>query len=244
MADRKPLDRRGFVLAGVGIAGLVTGAAGFDAVAQAIPASAATAIPATEDLMTDHGMLKRILLIYRDYIRRLDTGDSADPAGLFHAAQLVHDYIEGFHEGIEEGFVFPRLLRANSQTDTVRTLLTQHDRGRKLTIRIITATTTMTMGSMPASPGFATAAGRADLRGCLDRFVAMYEPHEAREDTEVFPAFRALVDHDEFGRISERIAGIQHDRYGDDPLAGFLGEIADIERSLGIHDLAAFTPEQ
>ncbi|WP_368680631.1 hypothetical protein [Rhodococcus opacus] len=62
--------------------------------------------------MTDHGLLKRILLIYRECARRLQSGADLAPAPLFHTAQMVHDYIEGFHEGIEEGYVFPRLLRA------------------------------------------------------------------------------------------------------------------------------------
>jgi len=68
--------------------------------------------------MTDHGLLKRILLIYRECGRRLTTGDLLDPAALFHSAQMVHDYIEGFHEGIEEGHIFPRLQRAGKLTDT------------------------------------------------------------------------------------------------------------------------------
>lgn len=70
----------------------------------------------------------------------------------------------------------------------------------------------------------------------------MYEPHEARDDTEVFPPFRAVVDGREFDRISEQINDIQHSHVGDKPRAGFLVEIAEIERSLGIHDLARFTP--
>ncbi len=40
--------------------------------------------------MTDHGLLKRILLIYRECGRRLSTGDLLDPAALFHSAQMVH----------------------------------------------------------------------------------------------------------------------------------------------------------
>ena len=34
---------------------------------------------------------------------------------------------------------------------------------------------------------------RANLRRLLHPFVRMYEPHEAREDTVLFPAFRKIV---------------------------------------------------
>jgi hemerythrin-like domain-containing protein len=187
-------------------------------------------------------VLKRILLIYREYIRRLTADQDSDPAALFHAAQIVHDYIEGFHEGIEEGFVFPRLLAAGKQTSTVRELLTQHDRGRKLTIKIIQASTTMKMASGVPSPGFASVTGRKDLSRVLSQFVAMYEPHEAREDTEVFPGFRSIVSAKEFEDISRQVRKIENSRYGRDALAGFVGAIADIEVSVGINDISLFTP--
>lgn len=191
--------------------------------------------------MTDHGLLKRILLIYRDCARRLTTDDILDPALLFHSAQIVHDYIEGFHEGIEEGYVFPALAHAGRLTDLVRTLLVQHDRGRKITVAVINASTTMAMGGM-ASPGFATAESRTALARLLDGFITMYEPHEAREDTEIFPTFREITPDAEFSRISEQILIAQQHGYGRDGVARLVAQVAGIEKQLGIHDLSRFTP--
>jgi len=115
-------NRRAFALGGVGVAALTLGASGTDVLSKLTTTPPLPlVVPATEDLMTDHGLLKRILLIYRECGRGLITGDQLDPAALFHSAQMVHDYIEGFHEGIEEGYIFPRLLRAGKLTDTVRT---------------------------------------------------------------------------------------------------------------------------
>jgi hypothetical protein len=70
----------------------------------------------------------------------------------------------------------------------------------------------------------------------------MYEPHEAREDTEVFPAFRQVTTDRQFALISEQVAEAQHRDYGDNAIAHFLAQIAGIEKQLGIHDLNAFTP--
>lgn len=236
-------SRRALLLGGMGVAGLAVGAGATEAIDRSTTsAPAPEQIPVTEDLMTDHGMLKRILLVYRECARRLGSDQDLDPAPLFHAAQMVHDYIEGFHEGVEEGYVFPRLLRAHTLTDTVETLLTQHDRGRKLTIRIIDASTLMKMGGGSAAPGFATAQSRTALATTLTQFIDMYEPHEAREDTEVFPALRRVTSPGEFASISRAVADDERRRFGSDPLSAFLGEIAGIETQLGIHDLAKFTP--
>ncbi|WP_227984406.1 hemerythrin domain-containing protein [Nocardia spumae] len=241
---RPAMNRRAMLLGGVGIGGLAVGAGVAVGAQHALAARpAAPVVPATEELMTDHGLLKRILLIYRECGRRLTTGDQLDPAPLFHAAQMVHSYIEDFHEGIEEGYIFPRLLRAGKLRDTVRNLLIQHDVGRKITIAIIRSTTTMDMPGMGSAPGLATAGSRADLARTLDQFITMYEPHEAREDTVVFPAFRDVTaDGNTFEQVSHQIAEAQQKRFGDHGVSGYLDQIADIERQLGIYDLATFTP--
>lgn len=243
MTDHQ-IGRRAVVLGGVGLAGLTLGSSGALAAQDLASPTGRTQPPATEDLMTDHGLLKRILLIYREASHRLRTGDTLDPNTVFHSAQIVHDYIESFHEGIEEGFIFPTLVKTNTLADTVRTLLVQHDRGRKITVAIIGATSAMAMNGMPTAPGLRTAAGRAQVAGWLDAFVTMYEPHEAREDTEVFPAFRQVTTDRQFALISEQVAEAQHRDYGDNAITHFLEQIAGIEKQLGIHDLSSFTPAE
>ena len=124
----------------------------------------------------------------------------------------------------------------------MRTLLTLHDRGRKLTIKIIQAATTMSMNGHGAAPGFDTASSRTQLANTLSTFITMYEPHEAREDTVGFPAFRQVTSDTVFNRVSQQVAEAQHNRYGDNGFAAFIKQIAGIERQLGIYDLNTFTP--
>ena len=65
--------------------------------------------------MREHGVLRRILLVYEESIRRLAAGDAAGAdvvdviAG---AANIVHRFVEGYHEKLEEDFVFPKLEKA------------------------------------------------------------------------------------------------------------------------------------
>lgn len=115
----------------------------------------------------------------------------------------------------------------------MNTLLLQHARGRELTQVILAESGGR--GSLPTS-----AAGR--VTSAMGAFVRMYEPHEAREDTVVYPAFRALLKPAEIADLGERFAELQTEQFGSDGFAGMVGRVAAIEEGLGIYDLAQFTP--
>jgi hemerythrin-like domain-containing protein len=225
------IPRRGLLIGGAGIAGLAVGAGGTAAgyeFTTADPAATST-IPPSEDLMREHGVLKRVLLIYREAGRRISTDQRLPARPVHDAAQIIHDYIEGFHEGLEEAYVFPRLQHTGRLVDTVRTLLIQHARGRRLTADILADTTAQT-------------AGRQQLASAMDAFVRMYEPHEAREDTVVFPTLRAITPAATFTRLGEHFADLETKQFGKNAFTEMVERVAAIEHALGINDLAHFTP--
>src|ERR1700733_7668680 len=86
----------------------LTGVAGAGVVLLASPAAHAKAerggVPPTEDLMREHGVLRRILLVYEEAIRKLSTGDAAVLDVIAGAANIVHRFVEGYHEKLEEQF--------------------------------------------------------------------------------------------------------------------------------------------
>ena len=228
------------LLAGGGLAAAAVGAGATLAatgLSGAAPDPAASpdpaVIPPDDDLMREHGVLKRVLLVYRELMSRVQAGQRLPAAQAHDAALIVHDFIEGFHEGLEEGYVFPRLRQAGQLESTVTTLLVQHARGRVLTQFILTHT--------PA--GAASAGTAADLAAAMSSFVRMYEPHEAREDTVVFPAFRAIVPADELASLGQHFADLEHEQFGTDEFTAMVARIASIEQSLGIYDLNQFTPD-
>ena len=71
----------------------------------------------------------------------------------------------------------------------------------------------------------------------------MYEPHEAREDTVVFPAFRQVVPAQEFADLGQHFTELEHQQFGRDEFTAMVGRISTIERSLGVYDLNQFTPQ-
>jgi hemerythrin-like domain-containing protein len=235
-----PPSRRAALLTAGGLAAAGGGfAAGFG-VAHAAGSGAAPdsldvlRIPTPgEDLMTEHGLLIRILLIYR-HLQASQASGQPIPANHAHdSALIVHDYIEAFHEELEEAYVFRRLLQAGQLKPTVSTLLLQHARGREITQLILAESGGS--GSVPAPAADRVAGGMA-------AFVRMYEPHEAREDTVVYPAFRALLTPAEIADLGERFAHLQTEQFGTDGFAAMVARVAAIEQALGIYDLGQFTP--
>ena len=186
-----------------------------------------------EDLMTEHGLLIRILLIYRHLLTSQGSGQPVPASHAHDSALIIHDYIEAFHEELEEAYVFRQLLQAGQLKPTVSTLLLQHARGRELTQLILAESGGS--GSLPAA-----AASR--VTGAMAAFVRMYEPHEAREDTVIYPAFRAILAPAEIAELAQRFANLQTEQFGSDGFAAMVSRVAAIEQALGIYDLAQFTP--
>ncbi|MCY1075705.1 hemerythrin domain-containing protein [Archangium lansingense] len=189
-------------------------------------------VNATEDLMREHGVIRRTLLVYEACASQLSTGIPLRADVISSAANLIRRFAENYHERLEEEQVFPRLEKAGKQGDLIRVLREQHAAGRKLTEGILKS----------ATPAALQEAGqRQSLAGSLQSFVRMYQPHAAREDTDLFPAFHALFDEAEFHELGERFEEREHQLLGSGGFEGAVAEVAQLEKSVGIHDLAAFT---
>ena len=197
------------------------------------PSDEEVSVTPPEDLMREHGVLKRVLLIYREGIRRLQAGDEAPVQALNAGAGIIRNFIEDYHEHLEEQYVFPKLEQANKLADTTAVLRTQHERGRMLTDRVLAATNAAAAPGKPA---------RESLIQDMAAFIRMYEPHEAREDTVVFPALRDVVPARQFRDLAEIFEDEEHRRFGQTGFQGVVDNVANIEKSLGIYDLSQFTP--
>lgn len=198
-------------------------------------APTAEEVPVTppEDLMREHGVLKRVLLMYREGIRRLQADDETPVHAINAGAGIIRSFIEDYHEHLEEQYVFPPLEQANKLADTTAVLRTQHQRGRTITDRVLAATAAAAASDKPA---------REALIQGMAAFIRMYEPHEAREDTVVFPALRDVVPAAQFRDLAEMFEDEEHRRFGQRGFEGVVDNVADIEKSLGIYDLSQFTP--
>ena len=225
--------RRRFLKDAVGVGGAVlVAAAGFRASAAERKETEEEVSP-TEDLMREHGVLRRILLVYGEVIRRVDAGDAVDAEPVAKAATIVRAFIEDYHEKDEEEFVFPRFRKAGKLTGLVDVLLQQHQVGRTLTAQVQRLATPGTLQE-PES--------RVEMAQTMRLFRRMYEPHAAREDTVLFPAFAQLLSEKELHALMDTFEQKEKAL----PLGDFekmVTEVGAIEKAFGLHDLAKFTPK-
>jgi hemerythrin-like domain-containing protein len=185
----------------------------------------------TEDLMREHGLLNRVLLIYDESARRLSSKGGLDPKVLTDAAGVIRNFIENYHEKLEEDYLFPRFEKAGKLTDLVPVLRQQHRAGRRLTEEIQQLAAAKSIGD------------RQKLVAALEAFVRMYRPHEAREDTVLFPALHWIVSPHEFDALGDDFEKKEHELFGKEGFEGMVERVGDLEKQLGIYNLAQFTPK-
>lgn len=186
-----------------------------------------------EDLMREHGVLNRILLIYEEALRRMDAKEELPPDPLKTSAQIVRDFVEDYHEKLEEDYLFPRFRKANKLVDLVEVLSKQHQAGRRLTDTTIRLATVQGIKDMD---------DRRELGKSLHEFIRMYRPHEAREDTVLFPAFRSIVSANEYDSLGEEFEKKEDELFGEGGFFKVVDRVAKLERELGIYDLSKVTP--
>ena len=185
-----------------------------------------------EDLMQEHGVLNRILLIYDTCKVHLVSKTSFPKEAISNAANIIRTFVEDYHEKQEENFLFPRFKKANQLIGLVDVLLQQHQAGRRLTDQIIQLTKLQST----------TETEDQKLIELLTSFNTMYRPHEAREDTVLFPTFRKIVSKNEYDSLGEEFENNEHKLFGNDGFETMVNKVADIEKNLGIYDLTQFTP--
>lgn len=191
-------------------------------------------VGAVEDLMREHGVLRRAILVYREAAVKLRAKPAGvDPDALRRTALLFRSFGEDYHEKkLEEAHIFPTLKRAGGPAAAyVDILIAQHQRGREITDYVL---------AMTAKGAIATDA--EPLARALDGVELMYEHHTAREDTVVFPAWKDALSAHQLDEMGETFEEIEHRQFGKDGFEDAVAQIAHIEQALGIADIARFTP--
>jgi hemerythrin-like domain-containing protein len=225
-------NRRDFIQKGFQIA-IATGITGITIFGCSEKEDEEKEVLPPEDLMQEHGLLNRILLIYDHCKSQLQNKEAIDNAALSQSAGIIRTFVEDYHEKQEENYLFPRFKKANQLTELVDTLLQQHRAGRNITDQIMN---TVKQGSLNENDN-------QKLIELITAFNSMYRPHEAREDTILFPAFRKIVSKHEYDSLGEEFEKNEQKLFGKDGFETMVSKVAAIEKQLGIYELAQFTPK-
>jgi len=187
-------------------------------------------VTATEDLMREHGVIRRALLVYIETAPKLrQNASSVDAAALRQVAQLFRTFGEDYHERLlEEQHIFPVIQKQGGELEHYAEILTdQHNRGREITDYVLAVTNRSKISTAHAEP----------LAKVLEGFVLMYQNHAAREDTIVFPAWKKNFSNKQLDEISDQFEEIEHKMFGKDGFEDAEKKISNIETSLGLSDL-------
>jgi hemerythrin-like domain-containing protein len=191
-------------------------------------------VSANEDLMREHGLLQRMLLIYDTAMMRINEKEEFNPDYINQTATIVRNFVEDYHEKLEEDYVFPRLEKANRLTDLTAILRRQHKAGRQVTDKILELT--KKRASLQENE-------EQQLIPLLKAFNTMYRPHESREDTILFPAFKEVVSKQEYAALGEDFEKKEHEKFGEGGFDRMVDKVAGIEKQIGIYELEQFTPK-
>jgi hemerythrin-like domain-containing protein len=190
-------------------------------------------VPPTEDLMREHGVLRRILLIYEAGSRRLGQGEDMESSVFVQVAETMRDFIHDYHEKLEEDHLFPHFKKAGRMVPLVDVLIEQHAAGRKLTEKIL-----------QIAPTARTDSGRRKtMIDAMQASIVLYQPHAAREDTDIFPTVRSLVTPSEFDGLGETFEKEEKSRFGADGFEKMVKTVNGIEKRIGTDDLSKYTPK-
>ena len=205
----------------------------------ASPASVALAakeapVTATEDLMREHGIIRRCLLVYTAAIPQLRAKpETVDAAALRRTGQLFRTFGEEYHEKqLEERHIFPVIQKMKTVARYADVLTMQHQRGRDITTYLLAVTNAARISAAHGQP----------LATALEGLVLMYEHHAAREDTIVFPAWKSNYTEKQLDALSDEFEDIEKKTFGKDGFDDAAEKISAIEQTFGIADIARFTP--
>jgi hemerythrin-like domain-containing protein len=191
-------------------------------------------VSATEDLMREHGVLRRLLVICRESAAMLRASAASFDAGaLAAAADLFKSFGEDYHERqLEEPHIFPAVRRTHGEAaNLIDTLVTQHSRGREITTYIKDTCATGRVATTQVEP----------LSTTLEAFARMYEVHAAYEDTIVFQAWKATMSASQLREAGDRFEDIERAQFQGDGFDMAVDQVLQIEQRLGLHDLSRYT---
>lgn len=187
-----------------------------------------------EDLMVQHSVLRRVLLIYEECIHRLNNQEEIDPELITGATEVINRVIINLHAPLEHAFIFPRYETSPKYSEMGRILKEQHE-----------AVTSVEKDILKYSnkESLTNPVNKNELIDFFGKAIRVFRPHIDREDTEMFPEFKNFISVEEYYKLGDKFIDLEHQKFGEEGLKSMVDKVALIEKQLGINDLSSFTPK-
>ena len=234
MYSKNLLSRRNFlILAGAAGAGLAEGCSKSGSAPETVrsvdyPGSA------IELLERQHGVTRRALAVMNKIKDAINAQMDIPPETIGGVVEIVTSFMINCHQLMEEKFVFPAFGPSPKTADLIAVLRQQHAATLKLTDIL-----------KPLCANFSPKDQevRRKTANMLHLMARMSQAHASWEDTALYPLLHSVIPAKAYEQLTFDLQGAETQFLGQRGFDETLQKIAGYEKSLGIGDLASFTPK-
>ncbi len=161
----------------------------------------------TEDLMTEHRAIERLLVVLESMSARLERGERIPPANMSDVVEFIAVFADKCHHGKEEGLLFPAMEAAGVPREggPIGQMLEEHATGRAFVAEMRHASETYA-GDPAAGAEFASGA-----RG----YAELLRAHIAKEDSVLYPMADKFLPVAVKMDLAEQFDGVERDVIGE-----------------------------
>lgn len=188
-----------------------------------------------EDLMEEHSILRRALLIYEECIRRMDHNEDFNPELLAETTNVIKVIIIFHHALLEHEYIFPRFRESGTYVEMCDILTDQHGKVGEQEDIILKYANRDSINNPEE---------KELLIRALKKSIRVFRPHIDREDTEMFPEFKNVVTPYEFYELGKKFKEIENQKWGPNGHRQMVDKLIHVEIALGINELDSFTPKE
>lgn len=162
---------------------------------------------ATQDLKEEHRGVRTMLDVMDAMAAQLESGPPVPDEDLSETFEFLGVFVDQCHHYKEESLLFPALasLDGEALAETIDVLRTEHERGRKVLVRMEAAAAARSADE----PGAATALAEA-LRG----YTELLRDHVIREERDCFDIADAQLPGEEQHRLAEGYVRVEAETIG------------------------------
>ena len=163
---------------------------------------------ATEILMAEHEVIKRVITSLESAAGKLESGQNIRPAFFLDAADFIKGFADGCHHVKEEQVLFKTMGEYGmpSQGGPVGMMLYEHEQGRKFTRGMREAAQ-----SLEAGDASARSAVIQNARG----YATLLRQHIQKENTILFPMADQIIPPAEHEAVFEGFEHVEHEETGE-----------------------------
>jgi hemerythrin-like domain-containing protein len=180
---------------------------------------------ATEILMAEHEVIKRVIASLEIAAGKLERGENVQPAFFTDAADFIKGFADGCHHVKEEQVLFKTMSEYGTpvQNGPIGAMLFEHEQGRQFTRGMREAALKMAGGDKNA---------RSEVVQNARGYAALLRQHINKENNVLFPMADQVIPVAEQDGVFEGFEHVEHEETGEGVHEKYLGLAEKLENEI------------